>query len=241
MILDLQPLIDKTEKEIFELKKQCKLFTNKMNIIFEELNDNSKHYINNIEKKCDKFGVKSRYYRISDYDSFPYHALKTVNVLPIRPFSNINKQIISENLKNYGDVDNFTGKSHFKHCTVEAVREIIEYYELQNKSICIIGSNLGEEISKELKSINCVPIVINTRTNQELNKKYMMESDVLISCTGKKNLLTSENTRGDQIVLNVGLTDVSKELYNKYGYKITPKKNGIGELTTLILFKHMFQ
>lgn len=241
MILYLQPIIDKVTKEIYKLKKEYGNDNLRLTIIHENSDKNKMKYLANIQNKCYDFEVDLSMYNLNNYNKFPYHVLQNVNVLPIRPFNYDNELIIKQNLVGWRDIDNFTGNSNFKHCTVEAVRKIIEYYELQNKSICIIGSNLGEEISKELKTINCVPIVINTRTPQELNKKYMKECDILISCTGKKDLLTIENTREGQIILNVGLTDVSKELYNKERYKVTPKKNGIGELTTLILFRHIFQ
>lgn len=156
-------------------------------------------------------------------------------ILPIKPFPEHIEVMLKREIPLDKDVDNFTGISHYKSCTAEAVREILQYYKIPKigKAV-VVGSNVGWEIATELKNMGYTVTVCNSKT---LDLTYeTRQADILVAAVGKKDLITCEMVKDGTVVLDVGL-DVAEEVREKA--IVTPRKDGVGIVTTAILLKHI--
>lgn len=135
------------------------------------------------------------------------------------------------------DVDGLREDSKFLHPTSKAVLEILKIAEAETKkeakSVSVIGAlgMVGKPLVKELKKLGYE--VYETANN---------ESDVMVSATGKTNLITSEMLKEDVIVIDVGspFGDVSSEVSKKASF-FTPVPGGVGPVTITCLAENLIE
>lgn len=162
---------------------------------------------------------------------------KSDTVLPVKPFTPSEELLIKAYLDYNKDVDNFTGKSKFANCTVEAVKEILNFLHIKpQKRVVIVGRHLGLEIALSLLERDFTPTICHSKT--ENLEQYTKDADVIISITGVKNLITKDMVNVNSLVIDVGLGDIHPEVIEKAN--VTPVANGVGAVTTQVLFKHIF-
>ncbi|MBM7869325.1 methylenetetrahydrofolate dehydrogenase (NADP+)/methenyltetrahydrofolate cyclohydrolase [Clostridium pascui] len=234
MYIDLKPLIYSLEptlsgeRPILAILKSGKRVDNEA-------------YIKSIQKKAEKLGVNiltMDLENIVDISKILCEVqVKSDAVLPIRPFSSTEELIIKAYLDYNKDVDNFAGKSKFENCTVEAVKEILNFLHIKpQKQVVIVGRHLGLEIALSLLERDFTPTICHSKT--ENLEQYTKDADVIISCTGAKNIITKDMVKVNATVIDVGLGDVEEDVMLK-AY-VTPVRNGVGAVTTRILFRHIF-
>lgn len=154
------------------------------------------------------------------------------------------------------DVDGFSPQSPFKGATALAVWEMLSAFAkiegfnktgnfLQNKKIALLGKGktAGGPIRNLLnnKKINFALIDSKTENPNEIIK----QSDVVISATGKKNIINGRNLKKDSFVIGVGVSkedggtygDIDEEEVAKKAKLYCPTIGGIGPLTVACLLR----
>ena len=237
-MLDLSELIS-----ILKTQQKCNVSPTLAIIKYGNSKD-TLNYICSIQKKAQINNVKVIVY---DFENVPdYNILSKFKeiqkmsdfILPVKPFPIEIKNIIICNIDPFKDVDNFGNFGIFESCTAEGVLYILKYFKVpSNSKITILGSNVGMDIHRVLMDNQYKPYICNSRTNNITNK--IKHADVLISCTGVRNLITKDDVKKNSLILDVGLGDVSNNTSDVAF--ITPIRNGIGALTSEILFKHIFE
>lgn len=96
---------------------------------------------------------------------------------------------------------------------------------------------IGLDIFKVLLNADYSPTIVHSKTpNLE---SYTTDADVVVSATGVKNLIKKDMVKKNSLVIDVGLGDVAGDVVEVAD--VTPIKNGVGAVTTAVLFKHIFQ
>ena len=206
-------------------------------------NEDSSNYISGIRKKARNRNVKLIVYDLEN--SSINNIIGIINevqdlsdfVLPVKPFDLYLESIIKNNIDPLKDIDNFSKTSIFESCTAEGVFNILSYYGVkEDNKLAILGSNVGMDIYKYLKKRGYDPIICDSKTLNIF--EITRTSDVIISCTGVKGLLTENDVKHNSLIIDVGLGDVSKSVYELA--RVTPIKNGVGAVTSQMLFKHIY-
>lgn len=235
MYIDLKPLI-------YSLEPKTKGQAPSIALLKHGEREDSSNYIKSIEKKANQVGANIITINLEnrfDVGIVVKEIQAKVNaVLPIKPLKPIEEILIKACIDEKKDIDNFTGEASFENCTIEAINKIIDFLNINpNKHICIVGRHLGLEIALSLLQKDFTPTICHSRT--ENLEQYTKDADVIISVTGKKGLITKDMVKVNAIVIDVGLGDVEEDvIYKAY---VTPIRNGVGAVTTSILFKHLFE
>ena len=157
------------------------------------------------------------------------------------------------------DVDGFTpnsvgnlfiGRPIFKPCTPAGVIKMLEYYniDLTGKHAVIIGrSNIvGKPLISLLLEKNATVTVCHSKTNNL--KEITKTADIVISATGRINMVTEDMIKDGAIVVDVGINrnsegklcgDVDFENVSKKCSYITPVPGGVGPMTIAMLMNNL--
>lgn len=162
------------------------------------------------------------------------------------------------------DVDGFSTDSPFKGATALAVWEMLTAFALlegfsqtqeflkSRKTVLLgKGKTAGGPIRDLLKAKGVEFNLIDSKTQnpEELIKK----ADVVISATGRKNIITGEKIKKDSLVIGVGVGkefiderqkifgDVEEDSVSKKARYYCPTIGGIGPLTIVSLLKNVIQ
>lgn len=235
MYIDLAPLIKQLEP-----KPEVGVNPTLAILKYGEHKDSS-NYIKGIEKKARKFRTKLIVQDLKDIENIESKIIEvqelTNAILPINPFHGKLNKIVKNKLDPVKDVDNFTGKSLFNKCTAEAVLEILKYQKIGIKQkITIVGSHVGMDIYNVLLKEGYNPKVVNRETQNI--EECMKNADVIVSCTGVKGLIKKNMIKIGATVIDVGLGDVDEGVAEIAD--VTTVRDGVGAVTTAVLFKHIF-
>lgn len=183
--------------------------------------------------------------------------------LLLRPFpKHINDNLIRNVLMPEKDVDGITDLSlgrlfansekTFAPCTAEACMEMLDYYNysLQGKNVVVIGRSLviGKPVSTLLLQKNSTVTICHSKTDNlmEISKK----ADILVVAVGKPKLVNRNYVNKDQVIIDVGIHvdnngkiigDVDYDDINTIVSAISPVPGGVGNITTMVLAKHVVQ
>ena len=178
--------------------------------------------------------------------------------LPI--IGKFNKDRILNRIDYKKDVDGLTKKTREKllnnkaciiSSTVEAILEMFKYYniELTNKKIVIVGNGflVGSPLGTILKNKNLNVTICDSKTNNLTSN--INEADIIISCVGKKNLITSNMLKNNQVIIDVGVTmdnginygDVERINLDELDISITPIIGGVGVVTVVSLINNLIK
>ena len=242
-ILNLNELISYLETSCVGLESPT------LAIFKQGSNEDALNYISGIRKKAHNRNIKLIVY---DLENSSINNINNINniikrinevqdlsdfVLPVKPFDLYLESIIKNNIDPLKDIDNFSKTSMFESCTAEGIFNILSYYGVKEDSkLTILGSNVGMDIYKYLKKRGYDPIICDSKTLNIF--ETTRTSDVIISCTGVKRLLTENDVKRNSLIIDVGLGDVSKSVYEVA--RETQKKNGVGAVTSQMLFKHIY-
>lgn len=222
------------------------------------------------EKICTKLGIEFRDIKL-DSNIEEEQILKIIDELNIDNnidgimielpiIGQFNKEKILDRIDYRKDVDGLTKKTrekllNNKECiissTVEAILEIFKYYqiELPNKKIVIVGNGflVGSPLSTILKNKNLNVTICDSKTNNLLSE--INNADIIVSCVGKKNLITSNMLKNNQVIIDVGVTvdnginygDVERINLDELDISITPIIGGVGVVTVVSLINNLIK
>lgn len=234
MYIDLEQLIRRLEP----LEKCNKT----LGIIKYGEHQDSTNYIKSIEKQAAKLGVTTV---VQDLENIENLCIKMTeiqslsnSILAVKPFPKTVEKFLELSIPEWKDIDNFSGNSFWENCTAEGILEILKFLSVGiDKHVLIVGRGVGKGIAKMLLKNDYTVTVCHSKT--ENLKLYTQDADVIITATGVKKLIKKDMVKVNSVILDVGLGDVDPEVINK-AY-VTQVKNGVGAVTTQILFRHLLE
>ncbi len=165
--------------------------------------------------------------------------------LPIPVKCSLNTIINS--ISSQKDVDGMTQTSHFETPVVAAIMETLKEGErLINKSflhsrVCVLGSKgfVGTRLMNRLFKDGWKDVIgvdIETRGLKDI----VLQSEIVISVTGEKNIVTKEMVKDGVVLIDVGAPDgdINKEAYEKASF-VSPVPGGVGPVTISCLLENL--
>ncbi len=226
------------------IKKKCTNF-NKVNIKYKI----KKLKSNITEKKIIKIIKKNNNNKKIDCLLIQLPIPKHLNTNKIINNINPNKDVDGLNSQNIGKLSQ--GKCYIHPCTPLGVIKLLKLYKINliGLNALIIGtSNLvGKPMSMELINEGCTVTLANKKTKNI--KKYIQNTDLLISATGKYNLFPTHWIKKKTIVIDIGINKINNKIVGDINFLeakkivkyITPTPGGIGLMTISILLKNIIK
>lgn len=218
----------------------------------------SNSYIRGKKQDCEEVGIEFLHKRfdVSVTTEEIIRVIKAANFsplvngiivqLPIPP--HLDKDSILNAVADSKDVDGFKHNSGFTPCTPKGVMTILDHlnYDVDGKLCCVIGrGEVGKPMVDLLTKHNATVLWCNSHTKAFDLEGYILTADVIISATGKPQLI--KKIRDDQIVIDVGICrgedgklcgDVDKSCYGEQ-MLITPVPGGVGLMTRVSLLENL--
>ncbi len=248
-----------------DLTKQVALLKQKnitptLAVILVGDNPESRSYIRQKQKATEKIGgrfifeqlpktalTKELAARVAMYNRDP--AVHGVIVQrPLLPHIDVS---INQKVDPTKDVDGIVNNSAFDVPIAMAIFRIfdcIHIDHLKQKNIVIIGrgETAGKPIAAALAKQQCTTSIITSKT---LNPKEIMNgADIIISCVGKRGIVTRDVLRPGVILISVGLTraedgalhgDYEEDDIKDVASFYTPTPGGVGPLNIASLMQNL--
>ncbi len=120
---------------------------------------------------------------------------------------------------------------------------------LRGKKAVLIGQSaiIGRPLQLLLGEARAATFVCNTGTSEEDMKKIIVDSDIVVACSGQPKMIKGEWIKPDAIVVDVGTTEVNGKLVGDVEFEearkqaafITPVPGGVGPLTVTMLMENL--
>lgn len=141
------------------------------------------------------------------------------------------------------DIDGLRGGGRFLRPTSRAIIQAIEEANRDTNLTCVVvGATgmVGMPLTSELKNMGYRVIECNTKTIDL--KAETLKGDILVSATGKANLVKADMVKEGAIVIDVGypVGDVEASVREKASF-ITPVPGGIGPVTISCLLENLIE
>lgn len=264
-------------KEIREnLKKEAEKLRDKgiiphLAVIMVGDNDASKVYVRNKSRACEEIGIEFKEYLLPNTtkQSELIELIKKLNedkkvngILLQSPIPKpLNIQKAFNTISPEKDVDGFNpynvgnlciGQDGFIPCTPLGIMKMFEKYniDIDGKKVAIIGrSNIvGKPMAQCMLAKNATVTICHSRT-REL-KKEVKDADIIISASGKRNIVTSDMVKDEVVIIDVGMNrndegklcgDVDFEKIKEKASYITPVPGGVGPMTIAMLMENVIK
>lgn len=265
-ILDGKKLRD----EIF-LKLKDKVKDLKLSLAVIQVGDDeaSNVYINQKKKMCENLNIQFKHYRLQEsiLDDEVIHLIEKLNkddttaILMQLPIPNhLNKQKIIDSIDYRKDVDGLTsinagnlllGKKGLIPCTPKGIITLLKYnnIDLKGKRVTIIGrSNLvGKPLALLMLRENATVSICHSKTKNI--KDITLNSDIIISATGKNGLVKEDMIKDNAVVVDVGISKIDGKLFGDVDFEqvsrkcsyITPVPGGVGPMTIASLAENIYE
>ena len=265
-ILDGKKLRD----EIF-LKLKDKVKDLKLSLAVIQVGDDeaSNVYINQKKKMCENLNIQFKHYRLQEsiLDDEVIHLIEKLNkddttaILMQLPIPNhLNKQKIIDSIDYRKDVDGLTsinagnlllGKKGLIPCTPKGIITLLKYnnIDLKGKRVTIIGrSNLvGKPLALLMLRENATVSICHSKTKNI--KDITLNSDIIISATGKNSLVKEDMIKDNAVVVDVGISKIDGKLFGDVDFEqvsrkcsyITPVPGGVGPMTIASLAENIYE
>lgn len=160
-----------------------------------------------------------------------------------------------DNISFYKDSDGMTpynqGNLYMKNemiapATARAVIDILEYYKVPGKTVCIINRSpvVGRPLSMLLLNRDYTVTLCHSKTPDI--RKISRESDIVVIAVGISGFLDKDYVKPDSTVIDVGINyshgritgDANFSSLEKYVQNITPVPGGVGIVTATDIFEN---
>jgi len=264
-IMDIKELSLQIEEEIKQFSRTCIIRPSLATI--DVGNDPvNKKFVKAIESACNRVGIYFRYHdfeedtpeltiinKIKELNNDDYVNGVMINLpLPIK----YNEKRLLNTIINSKDIDGLTdinigrlisGRKTIIPCAAQGIMELFKYYniQLESKEIVIVGNS--KLITRPLMNIllkeGATVTVCNSKTIDL--KKHTIESDIIISAVGEKNLITDDMVREDAIVIDAGISIEDDKIYGDVDFDKVSKKvslitpiGGVGMMTVAMALRN---
>lgn len=225
-------------------------------------------YVNNKIKACEKLGITSNVIKLSENITHNKleNVIKDLNnditcdaILVQAPLpEHIDANEIFNLIDKNKDVDGFNisnagaltkSNEGFIPCTVKGIAYLLDFYNISvsGKDVTVIGrSNIvGKPLANYLINRDATVTVCHSKT-KDLREKTI-NADIVISATGKSNLIDESYIKENAVVIDVGINRDNGALkgdvlFNKVKDKasyITPVPGGVGPMTVAMLMENV--
>ncbi|MBU2634970.1 bifunctional 5,10-methylenetetrahydrofolate dehydrogenase/5,10-methenyltetrahydrofolate cyclohydrolase [Patescibacteria group bacterium] len=225
-----EKILEKLRREI--KKKRLKL---KLTIVLVGENLDSKIFIKQKKKACEKVGIDFELFKFSSKISNLELKKEIKKIVQNPDIKNIVVQLSLPKGLNTEEILNLIPKeknAEIVSPVVCAVDRILKEYKisLKNKKIVLIGKGrlVGRPVANWLKKQNLKFLDINKIKN----------ADIVISGAGKPNLIKGEMVKKGVIVIDIG-KDVDFKSVSKKASYITPTPGGVGPVTVACLLQNL--
>lgn len=190
----------------------------------------SSNYVNRKELKCEETGVLSETMHITrckledlksiidsrNNDPFTHGIM----IQQPSPLDNADNEALLQKVSPIKDVDGFTNfnvgalmnnTSKMIPCTAKGVMQILDYHDINvvGKIVLVIGKGRtsGRPIAQLLQNKGATVISANSKTAKGDLHNFMLIADIIISCVGKKHLVTRKDLQitSKDAIINVGM------------------------------------
>lgn len=254
----------KLQKEITQLKiKPC------LAIILTTEDPASRLYVNFKEKRAEEIGVAVKHFAFSEDQLQDLEkTIKELNddelvhgiIIQYPIYKSWNFDELFSKIDPKKDVDGFSKDSPFKGATALGVWEMLTAFALiegsantdvflKNKNIVLLGKGktAGGPIRDLLTDKKVIFTLIDSKTQNP--DEIIKSADVIISATGKKNIITGEKIKKGSFVIGVGVGKEDREIYGDIEEKSVseiaklycPTIGGIGPLTIVCLLRNVVE
>lgn len=269
ILLDGKALRDK----IIENVKR-KVIENNLNItlaiIYVGFNEASEIYIRNKQTSCEKAGINSKVFKLSESIS-EEELIKLIENL--NSDKNITGIILQSPIPGHldfdkccmkilptKDVDGFTkdniynlylNKESILPCTVKGIIRLLDEYKinLEGKNVVIVGRGniVGKPLINALLNRNATITVAHSKTKNLGN--ITKNADILISAVGNPLLITEDMVKDGTVIIDVGINkyngktvgDVDFENVKAKCSYITPVPGGVGPMTVAMILDNLLE
>ena len=248
-----------------ELKDRCDTLSNipiypMLTVVVS--NPNNMIYANQIEKRCKKVGINVDMRVYDRLTITKCHELAQIQnpIIFVKPVVGVNEQVISKFINPVLDVDGWSIENigrlnanmnpYHVSCTAKGVVKLLSEYnvKISGKKALVIGrsNNVGRPIANLLEQNGVTVTMAHSDTDFYLLYQEIKNSDIIISCVGKKDFITLDKLyyRSDsepyfapvalsaKIIIDVGGGDFSEDFKSKC-LLWTGDKGCIGPMTTV--------
>ena len=234
IILDGKKLSEKILKKLkAEIKrKRLKL---KLSIVLVGEDSNSKIFVRQKKKACEKVGIDFELFKFSSKISNSELKKEIKKIVQNPNIKNIVVQLPLPKGLNTEEILNLIPKekdAEIVSPVVCAVDRILKEYKisLKNKRIVLIGKGrlVGRPLSAWLRKQNM----------KFSNIDKIKNADIVISGVGKSNLIKGEMVKKGVIVIDIG-EDIDFKSVSKKASYITPTPGGVGPVTVACLLHNL--
>lgn len=231
-------------------------------IVFTSSDPASQVYVRNKVKCGAEIGIKVITYSIYDGYSLVMKGWKDKDIpFIIQEPSDVEPENVAWflNKEEHRDMDGFssnnlgkllTNSSCIKPCTPNGVLTLLYEYgiHVNQKNVVMIGrSNIvGKPMAAMLTNLNATVTLCHSKTPYDKLIQHCEMADIIISATGRVNVLKGWKAKPNQTLIDVGMNrnaegklcgDFSKEtVENCYAY--TPVPGGVGVMTVIELMRN---
>ncbi len=143
---------------------------------------------------------------------------------------------------------NYMNKKGFLPCTVKGIIKLLNFYEIDvcDKNVTIIGrSNLvGKPLNIALNNLGATVTMCHSKTKDI--SLFTKTADIVISATGKCNLITKDMVKDNSTIIDVGITRVNNKLIGDVDFEnvkdhvkyITKVPGGVGPMTVSMVISN---
>ena len=253
-----------------ELKQSIKSCIIRPSVAIIQIGDNeiSNIYIKLKEEACNRVGIFCRIYKFDENTSelTIINKIKELNnddyvngiIIQLPLPAKYNEKRLINTILNSKDIDGLTdintgrlinGRKTIVPCTVAAIMEMLSRYnvDLFGKKITVVGKGklVGRLLINTLLNEGATVTVCHSKTIDL--KHHTLDADIIISATGKKNLITADMVNDGCIVIDVGCNYENGKMYGDVDFQnvvkkasmITPNIGGIGPLTVTMFLKNV--
>lgn len=261
-MIDCVSIVNEIKEDI---KKEISEFERSPCLAIIQVGDNpaSNNYIKGKLKDCEEVGIKTKLIKLPDNVDDNTIRNKIIN-LNINEFVDgiILQLPLPDHLKKYEhaltnlihirkDVDGFRSNSSFIPCTPLGVLTLLDKLNvnLKGKRVTLVG--YGNLVNKPLFNLisdkGATVTVCRSHTSKEDRDFYCRNSDIIITATGKRNLITRDSLclYKNQVIIDCGITvedgkqygDCAEEVYGVVNL-CTPRIKGMGLFTRVSLLQN---
>ena len=149
------------------------------------------------------------------------------------------------------DVDALAKSTKFDPATPTAILWLLAGFnvDLRNKKILLVGKGklVGAPLYKMLLESG-LDVDVADKSTEDLKKKCL-DSDIIVTATGKPGLINSEMISPKSVIVDAGVAseksgtvgDLDADVYQRSDLIITPTKGGVGPLTVCALFDNVLK
>mgnify|MGYP002769459238 CR=1 FL=1 len=248
-----------------ELKDRCNILSN--NHIYPTLtvvisDPNNMIYANQIKKRCKEVGINVDMRCYDGLNIEKCHELAQIQnpIIFVKPIMGVNEQTISKFINPVLDVDGWSIENigrlnanmnpYHVPCTAKGILKLLLKYNVEfiGKKALVIGrsNNVGRPVASLLEQNGATVTVAHSDTDFGLLYREIKNSDIIISCVGKKDFVTLDelykwvdselyfvsNMLSIKIIVDVGGGDFDEDFKSRC-LLWTPDKGCIGPMTTV--------